>query len=515
MGSMHNEYLMVENPGVAPESAFTLLGASTKREDDTGKIIGKFGTGNKHFVTSCLRAGLYPVAFRGTDREEFNYVQREEDTGMGKKIQNIVTVKLNQKKPRDLGFVLEHGSVDWNKLDFGLREVVSNALDRAVAQGEYDFQEAYKAKKPLNWVEKSKNKHSEEWEELENALGVYRTIASDYQKVVVRLVSANQVRAKAGHTRVFVPASDEVKHFYANLNKWFLHFQEPELLNREILPKKNRNLGDSKSAVIYRRGVRIREIRSSIESLFDFNLEQLELKEDRNADDWSISYVAAKSMANANVDQWSQLWQSFLDGRKVWEHDFEHYGLEDKVHSEEQKEIWKKAFDRVAGEDAVLATMDGGKMVSRKGFKVVVAPEKFVNVAQKYGIRTPASVLSEDEKSGRQIFDATSSAQLAVDFIWDLCEKHSMTNGKKKPLVKTFRKIMDAGSQLLGFYKDNVVYLNLDIATEVNVTNWKDLSHQLLTTTLEEVAHHASGAGDFSRDLQDWAFNMVMHVARG
>ena len=73
----------------------------------------------------------------------------------------------------------------------------------------------------------------------------------------------SQVRAKKDHTRVFLPLNAEVLEFYNNLGKWFLHFSEPESLSKAILPKKNRNLGDRKAAVIYRRGVRVREFECS------------------------------------------------------------------------------------------------------------------------------------------------------------------------------------------------------------------------------------------------------------
>ena len=78
--------------------------------------------------------------------------------------------------------------------------------------------------------------------------------------------------------------NSEVFAFYENLGKWFLHFSEPDSLSKAILPKKNRNLGDRKTAVIYRRGVRVREWSAfDTESLFDYNLNGLSLDEARKA----------------------------------------------------------------------------------------------------------------------------------------------------------------------------------------------------------------------------------------
>jgi hypothetical protein len=59
-----------------------------------------------------------------------------------------------------------------------------------------------------------------------------------------------------------------------------------------------------------------------------------------------------------------------------------------------------------------------------------VAPEGLVNAAERYGLQTPAKVLSADELSGREITDATPDAQAAVDLVWELLEGVGLANGK-------------------------------------------------------------------------------------
>ena len=120
--------------------------------------------------------------------------------------------------------------------------------------------------------------------------------------VKVELVPEEKVRAKRGFTRVFVPAdNEEIIRFFANLGKWFLHFSEPEAITQAILAKKSRNLDPAcRTAVIYRRGVRVREIEQySIESLFDYNLNDLRVDESRNVDDYQCRNAAARAMAKA------------------------------------------------------------------------------------------------------------------------------------------------------------------------------------------------------------------------
>ena len=516
-------YLMIQNPGVAPEEAFTLLGASTKRDSDNGATIGKFGTGNKHGVAVLLRHELEPVVFAGNLKLEFGTRQQLVNDGIKNTTFNRVVVKFGGKDrngvsrsaTEDLGFVLEHGSSDWLSVDLALREFVSNSLDRAVEEGEVAFIRNQLELRGDDFQVQAGRIGTDENQELSDALAVYRKTSTDYKNVIVEIVNDGQVRAKSGTTRIFIPLNQDVLSFYNDLGKWFLHFSEPELLNSVILPKANRNIGDRRSAVIYRRGVRVREFESSdTPSLYDYNLEGLKLDESRRVDDWYVQHEAASAFARADVDTLARLWQSFIDGGLFWEHSFQSYGLERGV-DQDQQDTWSEAFEQVAGEFAVIATEEGGEQAARKGYKVVTAPQAFVQAAEKHGLRTPAKVLSEDEKAGRTIFDATPDALAAVEFAWNLVEKYGVTNGRNKPLVKTFRKVMDAGSQTLGFYKDNTVFINQDIAAGGSLTlGWHGLTQQLLVTALEEVAHHVTGATDNSRDFQDFVLNLVVYMAK-
>ena len=129
--------------------------------------------------------------------------------------------------------------------------------------------------------------------------------------------------------------------------------------------------------------------------------------------------------------------------------------------------------------------------------------------------RSPAKVLTDDDRAGRQIFDSTPDAEAAVEFAWDLVVRYGVTNGRSKPVVKTFRKVMDAGSQTLGFYRDGVVYINQDIAGSGSLSlGWHGLTQQLQVTALEEVVHHVTGATDNSRDFQDFLLNLIVYQAK-
>ena len=321
-------FLKIENVGVCPPEGFTVLGVSLADTSNNEGVIGQFGSGNKHGVAVCLRAGLAPIVFAGTLKLEFSTKPQTVTDGLASKDFGRVVVKYGGSAPitgasrsstEDLGFVLDYGKQDWQDVALALREFVSNAIDRSIRE------------------------------------------KGDWSGVKIEVVGESQVRAKAGYTRVYIPLTAEVLAFYNNLGKWFLHFSEPESLTKAILPKKNRNLGDRKAAVIYRRGVRVREFESSdTESLFDYNLNDLTIDEARKASDWDVKHHCGKALASADKGILAMLFDRLINTDKgVWEFGFDCYSLQPSHRDSTQDEVrkrknWTEAFLSVAGDDAVL-----------------------------------------------------------------------------------------------------------------------------------------------------------------
>lgn len=481
-------YLKIENIGVCPPEGFTVLGVSLADTSDQQGVIGQFGSGNKHGVAVCLRNDIAPVVFCGTLRLEFfTKSQTVSDSQASKEFARVCVryggndqqTGASRSSTEDLGFVLDYGKQDWNEVALALREFVSNAIDRSIR----------------------------EW--------------GDWSGVKIEIVDDAQVRAKKNYTRVFVPLNAEVLEFFNNLGRWFLHFSEPEMLSKAILPKKNRNLGDRKAAVIYRKGVRVREFESSdTESLFDYNLDNLTIDESRKASDWDVKHHCGKALADADKDILAMLFDRLMNSDKgVWEFAFDTYSLQPTYRDSAEDELrkrknWQEAFSLVAGEDAVL-TGNGSSLeqLERKGYKPVKAPECLVNAAEQYGVQTPAKVLTLDEMAGRGVTEPTDSAQAAVDFVWAMVERHGLTNGKEKPPVRCFTSILDGGVMLNGYYRDETVYINGDLAP-AGTTDPGKLSHRLIKVALEEVAHYVTGATDNSRDFQDYLLELAVKLAR-
>jgi hypothetical protein len=483
-------FLKIENVGVCPPDAFTVLGVSMADTNNTPGVIGQFGSGSKHSIALLLRNELSPVVFAGTLRMDFSSRPQVVTDGIASKDFGRVVVKYGGTDPvtgssrsstEDLGFVLDFGRLDWDDVAMALREFVSNALDRSIRE------------------------------------------VGNWRGVKVEVVSDAQVRAKAGCTRVFVPLTPEVLQFYNDLGKWFLHFSEPESLDKAILHKANRNLADRRAAVIYRRGVRVREFESSdTESLFDYNLDDLSIDESRKASDWDVKHGAGKALANADKKTLAILFDRLLNSDKsVWEFGFDIYSMQPsygegaEVIARRQK-AWQEAFFQVAGEDAVLTGKGTVNQLERKGYVPIVAPENLVNAAGMYGVQTSASILSADELIGREISEPTPDAQASVDFVWDFLENIGLTNGKEKPSVRTFHSILDGGTMLNGFYREGVVYIHRDLGGAGSViAGRKGLSDRLVKVALEEVAHFVTnGATDNSRDFQDYLLEVAVKLAR-
>ena len=207
--------------------------------------------------------------------------------------------------------------------------------------------------------------------------------------------------------------------------------------------------------------------------------------------------------------------------RVAWEFGFDVYALQpsygegSEVIARRQK-AWQEAFDLIAGEESVLSGKGTANQLERKGYKPVVAPENLISAAGMYGVRTSSSVLSADELWGREITEATPDAQAAVDYVWSQIDEIGLTNGKEKPVVRSFHSILDAGTMLNGYYRDEVVYIHRDLGNAGSVAGGPDaLSDRLLKVALEEVAHYATnGATDNSRDFQDYVLEVAVKLAR-
>lgn len=486
------QYLMMQNEGIAPVEGYTVLGVSTTRTDKREGTSGQFGSGSKHAINLCLRNGISPIIFTGLLKMEFYTKPQTIDDGLVSTEFGIVHCKMSGKLPdgktkntdKDLGFVVEYGALDWPDLSKGLQELVKNAIDRTIRQNG-DFQKSIKD-----------------------------------DRLSIKVVEENQVRAKDGFTRVFIPLTSEVQRFFGELPRRFMHFGEPESLSQKVLFKKDRNLTRSQGAMIYHHGVFLLEVNVGNKSLFDYNFgNELTVDEARNTSDYSVSHLAANALRDANSDVLAEVFRALIQREKIWEMDFDSYYLrtqswETESIKNQRNENWQKGWKKAAG-DKILAgtTAHEMELVSKKGYNPIQIPStSWTLAAETANIPSVLNIATSFEKDGHVIVDTHPNAIKAVEWAWNIAKKHNMLNGKTFPKIASFTKVMNAGSQILGFYSEGVIYIHTDLTGNVNSES-ENLSQQLLATATEELIHYLTGATDMSRDFQDFAINLFVKTA--
>jgi hypothetical protein len=471
---------MIQNKGIAPTEAFTLLGASNTRDDDTAGTIGQFGTGAKHAINVLLRAGLSVHVYCGKTRLRFFTKTETMKDDLGEKTVERVYVKYGGISTRTeaLGWVLDFGAIDWKDIGMSLREFVSNAVDRTLRGRPDDDTTAVIAEARANG------------------------------DLTVLPVEDKALKAKAGYTRVFVQMNDDVTRYYGELPKRFLHFSDhPEEAQGDLLPKADRNLSDSKTAMVYRCGVFIMEMTGSgDESLYDynFNQDQITIDDCRNSNPHSIRAACAAMLRRGSILQLTPVFQGLQGGKDCFERDLDSYSIMPSWESgkDDERLAWQGAWAASAG-GAVLAEGDGvcgdavAKLALRKGHQVAKMPTNWATVAARMGITTVSDVLTTDEKNGREALGATPAAIDALNQVWEWLEMADLTRGKDKPNVGCFRDIREAGL-CKGYFKSDTstVYLHEDLANGMATMD-------LLQVAIQQVAKYILGAYGMTDATQD------------
>jgi len=452
-------FLKIENQGVAPLEAFTVLGDSGSRHRDG--LIGQFGSGNKHGINLLLRknipfkicAGLNTLKFY----VEVNHVTEADGTVRESyPVKCRVTGKIN--RTIDCGWTLEFGALDWTDTRMALREFVSNALDCASIMD---------------------------------------------SEAVVEPSATN--KAKANTTRIYVDLDNpEVAEFHRELGKHFLHFSgDRSQLDKKFLKKNPESVGPR----IYLNGVFISEIKSQYPSAYDYNFSKSDIRIDeaRNSDEYALKARIAQQVNKADKETLSSLFRTMAEG-DVFEAHLDDFYLGYSEGSD-QRDNWTGAWEEFAG-DAVVATQELASSpiashVKAKGREVVALPDSFAKVAQSMGVDTMAAVLGSQGATGKVEVPTTDAAFNAVQEVWGWVEAADMTFGKPRPVTKCFKQLMDGEGETLGYcvLGSGEVHIREDLAGKL-----------ALKTAIEEVAHHITGSTDCSRDFQNFAFDMIVEL---
>lgn len=112
------KFLEIKSKGKIDVQAFSLIGASSKRNDATK--IGMYGSGNKYAISTLLRKGIEFYVFSGKD--EIKFTTRDQKF----RDQNFKVILINGN---ETSLTTTMGGNDWDTAFAPIREIYSNAMD--------------------------------------------------------------------------------------------------------------------------------------------------------------------------------------------------------------------------------------------------------------------------------------------------------------------------------------------------------------------------------------------------
>ena len=184
-------YLKIQSNGEIEIEAFTLIGASSKRNDETK--IGYYGSGLKYSISSMLRNKIDFRIFKGDSEVVFNLATkrfRNED---------YAAICVNG---HETSLTTTMGGIDWDKPFAPIREIYSNAID-----------------------------------EDEDAI----------------LDKTSQVFGEVGKTTFFIEYTEEIRHFFENYDLYFSNKIENVLFTNEHVTCYPQN--ENQDTRLYRKGI--------------------------------------------------------------------------------------------------------------------------------------------------------------------------------------------------------------------------------------------------------------------
>lgn len=185
------QYLEIKSSGEIDIQSFTLIGASTKKGDNSK--IGMYGSGNKYSIATLLNQNIDFKVFSGEDEIVFttkNQTFRDQD------------FKVILVNGVETSLTTTMGGNDWKNVFAPIREIYSNALDED----------------------------------------------SD-----ATLTKSSQFIAEKGYTKFYIELTEDVEHFYKNIHLYFCN-TNPKVLYSSMNGSMFPNTDDNNTRV-FRKGI--------------------------------------------------------------------------------------------------------------------------------------------------------------------------------------------------------------------------------------------------------------------
>lgn len=233
-------YILIQNDGEIETNSFELIGASTKRNDNTK--IGFFGSGLKYSIAYLMRNNIHFKIFSG--KNEIVFTTKEEN--FREQTFNRICINGNPTS-----YTTTMGAT-WNDDWFILREIYCNALDEVNCQ---------------------------------------------------MVKCTNTITAIEGKTRFYLEATEKLTNVIANWDSYFTDERTPlysikncytSFLDNKISNQKI-DIYNKTNGSIFRKGINVGNLKNC---LYDYSFEELTINEDRTASKLSaIDYCFSDIMA--------------------------------------------------------------------------------------------------------------------------------------------------------------------------------------------------------------------------
>lgn len=334
-----------------------------------------------------------------------------------------------------LSMLLEFGELDWNSEWMVVREIVSNAID----QKEWSYE-----------------------------MGVQTPIGVEEE------------------TRFYLEMTPDITRIFCTLPLYFLQISGREDL--KIIPK-----SDKSPPRVYRKGVFVTQL-DSTNSLLDYNFgDELRIDECRNMPE-SVANQAIANAISRNGDALRIVFRALKDEREVYETTnlpysrltASSFGLRNVIN------LWES----IDGPNIMAVSVEAkNNLLIAKRIDSCVVPDGWYQELRGLGIKTTTSCYTREEQDGIIMVPTSPDTRRLVLKIHDWFVENNLTC-KPYPDVRSFTKNMDNGAMILGYYRNNTVYINIEYSTNI-------------ATIIEELSHYYTNAGDMTRDLQDFAFRSL------
>jgi len=289
-------------------------------------------------------------------------------------------------------------------------------------------------------------------------------------------------------TRFYLEMTPDITRIFCTLPLYFLQISGRD--NLKIIPK-----SDKSPPRVYRKGVFVTQL-DSINSLLDYNFDdELRIDECRNMPE-TVANCAIANAISKNRDALRIVFRALKDEREVYETEklsYTRLTTSSSFGNRNTVELWNS----VDGPNIMASdTTAKNNLLIAKRIDSCVVPNGWYHELRGVGVKTTVSCYTREEQDGIIIVPTSPDTRKLVLKIHDWFTENNLTN-KPYPDVRSFTVNMDGGGgMILGYYRNNTVYINIEYSTNI-------------ATIVEELSHYYTGAGDMTRDLQDFAFRSL------